>query len=313
MAAVLALAGGLGSAAQAADINAQRELINSGIVGVMGGSVSGTSANLVWDMAVALDDGYELRVLPMMGKGSVRSIEDLLLLRGVDIAIVQSDVLDFYKRTNIYSDIDSRVGYIAQLYNEELHLLTRTDITSIDQLNGKKVNFGPDSSGSFMTASIVFDQLGITAEITDDSFQEALAKLRSGEIDGWFRVAGAPTSLVSELKKTDGVHLIAIPGDRLSAAYNRVTFTSEMYPELIEPGQSVETVAVGAVMAAYNWPANHARYQKVQRFINALEANIDKLKSSDSFHPKWKEVDLAAEIGGWRRIARGGANGSLTQ
>ncbi len=311
LAAALALAI-LSAPALAQSVDGQRQLINNGVVGVMGGGVSGTSATLAWDMSVALDDGYDLRVLPMMGKGAVRSVEDLLLLKGVDVAIVQADVMDFYKKTAIYPDIDSSIGYIAKLYNEELHLIVRSDIESIDQLRGKSVNFGPDSSGSFMTASIIFDQLGISVKAESYPFDEGLSKLKAGEIDGWFRVAGAPASQIGDIKKSDGLHLLALPTDRLSETYTSTKLTADTYPELIDPGKDVTTAAVGAVMAAYNWRSDNPRFDKVQRFIKALHANLPKLQSGSSFHPKWKEVNLATKINGWTRIQNAG-DANLTQ
>ena len=94
--------------ARAADIAAQRDLVNGGVVGLISGGVTGTYVRIAADLANALDDGYELRVLPIIGKGSVRNIEDLLLLRGIDVAIVQSDVLDFYKRAELVPNIEGQ-------------------------------------------------------------------------------------------------------------------------------------------------------------------------------------------------------------
>lgn len=79
--------------AQNADDN--RERVNQGTVAVLGGSITGTYSQLVWDMSTLFDDGYDLRVLPVLGKGSLRATEDLLYLKGIDVALVQSDVLDF--------------------------------------------------------------------------------------------------------------------------------------------------------------------------------------------------------------------------
>jgi hypothetical protein len=63
----------------------------------------------------------------------------------------------------------------------------------------------------------------------------------------------------------------------------------------------VPTVAVSAVLAAYNWEPNHPRQAKLTRFIERLYANFDRLLEPP-FHPKWQEVDLKAEVPGWRRI-----------
>ena len=67
----------------------------------------------------------------------------------------------------------------------------------------------------------------------------------------------------------------------------------------------MQTIAVSAVLAAYNWPADHPRRAKLTRFIDRFYANFDRLLEPP-FHPKWKEVDLKAEVPGWQRIAPAG-------
>jgi TRAP transporter TAXI family solute receptor len=206
-------------AAHAADVAAQRDLVNEGTVGIISGGVTGTYIRIAADLANLLDDGYEVRVLPIIGKGSVRNIEDLLLLRGIDIAIVQSDVLDFYQRADLVTNIEGKINYIAKLYNEEVHVLAKSEYRTIDDLAGKQVNFGTEGSGTFMTASIVFDSLGIDVDVTTDPEPIALEKLRAGEIDALVFVGGKPVKLVEEVGREEGVHLLAIPPERIEGAY----------------------------------------------------------------------------------------------
>ena len=298
------LCGPAGPSGHAADIAAQRDLVNGGVVGLISGGVTGTYIRIAADLADALDDGYELRVLPIIGKGSVRNIEDLLLLRGIDVAIVQSDVLDFYKRAELVPNIENKIQYIARLYNEEVHVLARTEYQTIDDLAGKRVNFGTEGSGTFMTAGIIFDDLGIEVEVTSHPEPIALERLRTGEIDALVFVGGKPLTLIEEVEREEGLHLLAIPPERIKAAYVPSELTAEAYPGLIEPTNPVQTVAVTAVLAAYNWPVDHPRRAKVARFVERLFANFDRLLEPP-FHPKWREIDLSAEVPGWQRMASG--------
>ena len=87
----------------ALDLEAQRKLVNKGVIGMLGDGARGTDFAMIADLATILDEGYDRRILPMAGTGSVRAIEDLLLLRGVDVVIVQADVLDFYKKAELFS------------------------------------------------------------------------------------------------------------------------------------------------------------------------------------------------------------------
>ena len=66
---------------------------------------------------------------PFIGKGSLQNVADILFLRGIDVGIVQSDVLAYLKRKQIYPHIDQSIQYITKLYNEEVHVLARPEIT----------------------------------------------------------------------------------------------------------------------------------------------------------------------------------------
>ena len=287
--------------AQSVDLRKQRELVNAGTVGIISGGVTGTYVRFASDLSTALDDGYEHRVLAVLGKGSVRNIEDLLMLKGIDIAIVQSDVLDFYRTSMLYPDVEKKIAYITKLYNEEVHLLARKGVAQVADLRGRKVNFGTQGSGTFMTASIIFDELGIEVEATTFSEPIALDKLRAGEIEALVFVGGKPVSLLREIGAAEDLALLPIPASEIEGAYLSASLTSESYPNLIEAGQSVPTVAVGAVMAAYSWPDNHPRGAKVKRFVERFFEKFDTFQASP-FHPKWKEVDLRSEVPGWQRF-----------
>lgn len=297
----LLLSGFLAAGAYSQDIWAQRDSVNAGTVGIISGGVTGTYVRIASDLSNALDDGYEHRVLAILGKGSIRNMEDLLLLRGIDIAIVQSDVLEFYRTSGVYPNIDSRVRYVTKLYNEEVHLLARSDIADVDGLQGRKVNFGTQGSGTFMTASIVFESLGVDVEVTTFPEPLALEQLRSGEIDALVFVGGKPLNLVLEAAQDDKLVLLEVPPDRVGGAYLPSTFDATDYPGLVADGVEIPTVAVAAVMAAYNWPRDHKRYQKVERFVNLFFGDFDTLLKPP-YHPKWREVDLRAEVPEWRRF-----------
>jgi TRAP-type uncharacterized transport system substrate-binding protein len=136
--------------------SSQADRMNAGTVGIVSGGVAGTYIRVAADLSAVLDDGNNLRVLAMIGKGSVQNIADVLYLKGVDIGIVQSDVLAYIRRENMFPGVERRVNYITKLYNEEFHILARNDIRELGDLAGKKVNFDNRGSGTFITSTIVF-------------------------------------------------------------------------------------------------------------------------------------------------------------
>jgi TRAP transporter TAXI family solute receptor len=277
--------------------------VNSGTVRVISGGIGGTYIRIATDLASVLNDKKELRVLPIVGQGSVQNITDLLYLKGIDIGIVQSDVLSFIKRRNIHENVSERIAYITKLYNEEFHLVGDSSIGSVQGLAGKKVNFGVEGSGTAMTAATVFETLGIAVEPVYHDQALAIEKIKSGEIAATSYVAGKPTKAISELSGEAGLRLVTVDyAPALREAYLPATFSHDDYPNLIEEGQPVSTIAVGAVMAVYNWSTAGERYRKVERFVKAFFSNFEAFLKAPR-HPKWREVNLAAELPGWRRFA----------
>lgn len=277
--------------------------INSGTVGIISGGITGTYVRIAADLAAVLDDGNNLRILPFVGKGSVQNIADMLYLKGIDIGIVQSDVLEYVRSKRLFGgNIQNRIRYITKLYNEEFHLVAGDGIQTVADLAGRKVNFGVAGSGTHMTSSVVFDALGVTVEPTTFDQELALQKVKSGEIAATVYVAGKPTRAFSKIAAEDGLHLVPVDySGRLRDAYLPSSFTDSDYPGLVPPGQTVNTIAVGAVMAVFNWAENTDRYRKVANFVDAFFTRFDDFQRPPR-HRKWREVNLSAELPGWVRM-----------
>jgi TRAP transporter TAXI family solute receptor len=273
---------------------------NRGLVYIATGSVLGTDVRIAEDLANVLDDGATRRIVPMVGKGSLQNLMDLKVLRGIDVAIVQADVLDNAKAQRNPPSIDS-VPYVAKLYNEEFHLLARADVQSVDDLAGKKVNFGLQGDGTNFTGPRLFDLLKIRITPVNYDQATALEKLRSGEIAALAYVAGKPAPLFLDVRQQDHVHFLAIPlKPEIASAYIPARLTSDDYPTLVPTDGSVDTVAVGAVMVAANLFPDSERARNVASFVDAFFTQFPKLLE-EGHHPKWNEVNLAAELPGWHR------------
>jgi TRAP transporter TAXI family solute receptor len=296
------LAAPFGAARAADPIDEMRAKANAGTVGVVSGGVDGTYIRIAADLAAVLDNGDQLRVLALIGKGSVQNLHDIEFLRGIDIGIVQSDVLAYAKRERLIPGVDKSIQYIVKLYDEELHLLAGKDITKVEDLAGKKINVDLRGSGTAMTASLVLERLGVPFEATNFDQALALEKLKQGEIAALVYVAGRPARLFGAIKPEDGLHFVPVTmNEALLETYLPAQLTHADYPVVIADDQAVDTVAVGAVMAVYSWAPDTDRYRKVARFVDAFFDNFDAFLKAPR-HPKWKEVNLAAQVPGWVRF-----------
>jgi TRAP-type uncharacterized transport system substrate-binding protein len=274
---------------------------NMWTVGVAGGLMSGTNMTFADEMAQVLDDGDNLRVIPMVTYGAASNLDDLLYLHGVDVAVTQSDVFEYFKTQRKIANLEGRVNYILRLPIAEMHLIAGKDIKTIEDLRGKKVNFGPAGSASSLTGTIVFQRFGVKVEPTLYDNPVAMQKLKSGEIAALIRVVGKPVDVLAKIPASAGLHLVPLPYSKSFADfYTLGEFTAQEYPGLVPDGQTVDTIAVPSVLAVYNWPKNTDRYRRVARFVEALYTKWDKFQEPPR-HPKWRDVNLAATVPGWTR------------
>ena len=279
-----------------------RTRMNENVVTIMAGSPSGTDLAIVQDLASVLDDGERLRVLPMVGKGPEQNIKDVMFLRGVDMGVTQANLLKHFDKTGeLGPNLKGQIAYIAKLFNEELHILVRPEVNDIHELNGKFVNFGAEGSGAEITGRLIFAALGVDAQEVHLSDADAIQKLKDGDIDATIAVTGKPAPALASIKETSGLKLLAVPYAKgLEDEYYPATFTHDDYPALVPAGGRVDTVSVCAVLVSFNWPDDSVRYAKIAKFVERFFANFDSFLKSPR-HPKWREVNFAATLEGWRR------------
>src|SRR3984957_19104184 len=224
--------------------------INRGVVELETSGSAGISVRIAEDLANLVDDGATRRVVPVVGKGSLQSLTDLKYLRGIDMAILQTDVLDYAKEQRLYPGIESSLTYITKLHNEELHLLARPEIKDISGLANQKVNVDLRGSGTSITSRRLFDLLKLTVIMVNDSQDVALDKLRRGEIAALAFVAGKSAPLFLPLKADDGLHFLAVPiNASITNIYIPARLSTADYPVLIPQDKSVDTIAVGNLLA----------------------------------------------------------------
>jgi TRAP transporter TAXI family solute receptor len=280
---------------------ATKQALNANTVTLISGTIGGTYVQFGADLASVLDDGNKLRVLPIVGRGSVQSVADILFLQGVDLGIVRADTLDYLEKKGFAKDIKKQFSYVTKLYNEEMHVIAPKSIRSLKDLEGKTVSVDLPNGGTFVTALIVFERLGIKPKFVYVEQRIAMEKLKSGQIDAVIAVQGKPSKTVSQVK--DGrFHLVQVEYAKpLQGDYLPATLSSKDYPNLISDGEQVDTIAVPAVLAAYNWAPNTERYRKLALFVDNFFTKFPSFQNPP-FHPKWKEVSLSAPLPDWQRF-----------
>ena len=279
-----------------------KEVMNAWTVGLAGGLLEGAPIRLAAEMARVVDDGDNLHVLPVVTRGPTENVNSLLYLRGIDTAIINSDSLDEYK--SVVRDIQGKVTYVLNLFPSELHVFVRPEIQSLGDLVGKKVNFNTLGTAAAYSGPLIFSRLGLDVEQTFIPHQVALEQMRKGEggMAAVVFVTSKPVDAFVRGRFEPGFKFLSVPyNNKLEDYYVPTTLDATDYPNLIKPGERVETIAVPTVLVAFNWPTTSNRYDRVARFVDHLFSRIDKLQGP-GFDPKWKSINLNGTVPGLTRF-----------
>src|SRR5215475_15302454 len=106
---------------------------NMWTVGLVGGLMEGTFMRFAEEIRKVLDDGDEMRVLPIVSRGSASNLEDLLYLRGVDVAVTQVDIFEYFRTQRKIPNLEQRIHYLLRFPVAEVQILARKETTSIEQ------------------------------------------------------------------------------------------------------------------------------------------------------------------------------------
>lgn len=276
------------------------ERLNAWTVGLAGGQLEGAPIRFATEIARVVDDGDNLHVLPIVTRGPSENVEALLYLKGVDAAIINSDALEQFK--TLVPNINQRITYILSLFPSELHIFVRPEINSLDDLKGKKVNFNTPGTAAAYSGPLIFERLKLDVEKTFIPHQVALAQMKAGEGDmaAVVFITSKPIDAFSRGKWPPGFKFLPVPFEDFGY-YLPSTLTSSDYPDLIGQGDTIQTIAVPTILAAYNWPRNTDRYKRVARLTDNLFSRLSALQEP-GFHPKWKDVNLNAKVPGLDRF-----------
>jgi len=177
-----------------------------------------------------------------------------------------------------------------------VHVLAQRDVTTFDDLAGRRVAIGREGSGTYLTARLLFNVSEVApAEMVPIDTDEALAALKAGRVDAMFYVAGYPVKLFAEgVKADDRFALVPIRNKSITEFYPRAEIPADTYAW--QPA-AVETVAVKSVLISFDFRRRDC--ETVGKLAKMVSDNTAWLVKNG--HPKWKSVDLEYPLKGWEQ------------
>ncbi|WP_024508308.1 TAXI family TRAP transporter solute-binding subunit [Bradyrhizobium sp. ARR65] len=277
-----------------------RDQVNAWSVGLAGGLLEGAPIRFATEMARIVNDNGQMHVLPIVTRGPTENVNDLLYLKGVDVAIINSDSLEEYKSQ--VPQIQQRIVYILNLFPSELHIFVRPEIHTLADLAGKKVNFNTQGTAAAYSGPLIFSRLGIDVDKTFIPHPAALELMKRGEIAAVVFVTTKPVDAFVKGKWGDGFKFLPVEyGPKFEDYYLSSYLEATDYPGLIAKGERIATISVPTILAAFNWRPDSPRYRRVARFVDELFGHFDRLRSP-GFDAKWKDVNLSERAPGLERF-----------
>ncbi len=284
-------------------------------LGLVTGSKAGTYYLIgqdIKDAAAKEDVAIELRE----SGGSVDNLQKMATTgENAALGIVQSDVLSFLMRSDKPNskEIVRKLRLVMPLFKEEVHLMARSEIATIDDLKDKRVVVGSSGSGSMMTAVNLLSQLDIKPKrLYEVSPAEAVVAVLANRADAMVFVGGKPVPMFRNLQNLaaandpkmanllNTVHFLELPASKAKGIYETATLTPQDYDFVRAP---VSTFAVRAALVSYDFTLKNTPYYKQRcsqlvQLGRAIAKALPELQTSG--HRKWQEVNLTRELPFWK-------------
>jgi uncharacterized protein len=221
----------------------------------------------------------------------------------LESGFVQSDIAHWaYTGTGIYEGkpkVDN-LRAIANLYPESIHLVARegSGIRSVEDLAGKRVSLDEPGSGTLVDAEIILEAYGLSEDDLQAEYIKpsvGFAKMRDGQLDAFFFVAGYPTGSVEELCAAVGCELIPIDGPQVDTLLEKYRFFArDVIPASTYVGvPETPTVSVGAQWVV----AAEVDEDLVYGITKALWHDNARILLDDG-HAKGRAITLATALDG---------------
>jgi ABC-type amino acid transport substrate-binding protein len=261
---------------------------------------SGPATLAVYDLADQLARGGKIRVLPVAGLGAVANVRDLLSLRSIDIAVLNSDILAFLDQTGEFPSARQRLRYLAHLYDQHVYLLARRNFNALEDLRGRRLIVGSRQGGSYITATTLFNLQKIDVTLESLGPEALLDDARIGDFDGALLLSGELARLRLSAQMRRDFHLLPVAlTPALQATYRPALIEGQATLGLAEPAK-VETIALSTLLVARGANLPRSGSPDVQAFINAFYSALPELRRR-SPTSIWRRAEIQSLSPGWTR------------
>jgi len=233
------------------------------------------------------------------------SVSNLNAVRNgaIDFGITQSDWQHHaYNGTGFFADQKpfKEMRSVFSLYSETFTMAVteKSEITSLDEMVGKRINFGPQGSGMYATMEVLMAAKGWTKQsfstVTYLQPSEQPKALCDGKIDVMIYASGNPNGVLQEATQACKVKIISIDRETI----DKLIQTNSFYVKAIIPGgmyagnpSNIETFGVKASLVT----SEKTSADVVYNITKAVFENFDNFKTLHPVFSSLKKEEMLRE------------------
>lgn len=262
-------------------------------IGMMADTPS--SFGVVLRLSAGLDHQGGLRILPIAGKGPLQTLNDLVHLKGIDAALLPSDVLAYARVNGLIDVAPEKLSYLVKLGHHDIHLLARKDITSLQELAGRRIAVGSSIEPSYITGHFLLESAGIAFEEVPLGGAAAVKAVAEGQADAAILVGEEPLPELSGVKSRN-LHLVPLQApEAVADNYAPALLSYDDYPALMKKGETVDTLSTALIVAVFEWPRGSPQGNTTAALADGLYRALEPADAQGA------GINLTATVPGWQR------------
>jgi TRAP transporter TAXI family solute receptor len=239
-----------------------------------------------------------------VAQNSAGSIENLkgVVAGEIEAGLVQADIASFtYNGQSPFDKTNSNASIraIASLYPEKFQLVVRNDadIINFRDIKDKKISVDEQGSGTLAVMRILLDAYGMTEKDFLPLYLKPVFiqdRIKSGEVQGFVMMAGAPMKAVTQLYDT-GITLVSIDPTAASRVHEKHPY---LFPGKIETNiyngiPEIITLEVYALLVVNESMSEEEAYTITEMLFSKQTAELLSIG-----HPQGRSITLKTASNG---------------
>ena len=258
---------------------------------------TGNQGGTYYPIGIAMANVFSEKIPGCISSGMATggSVDNIGLLRDeeVQIAMIMSTTCESaYTGTGVFEGNGySELRAMTALWENNVQIIVKNDITDIHQLEGKRFVVGANASGTELDTRAIFNAFGLYYNAEDASknnvtpeyldYNQGVDALKDGQVSGVMNNSHAPASAITDLLSTGDYHILEFTDEELeiikaaNSLYDVYTVPANSYPN---QDHDIKTIGYPVLLTC----PESADADTIYKLVEAIFDNTDTLVAAHS-------------------------------